>query len=82
MTIAEQKAYRHAVRLIKLRMQAIGWDKNVYHKVGARYPQAVSAAEEYKLLEDALAFFEKLLPKKRKAAQPQPAELRYEDLNE
>jgi hypothetical protein len=58
----ETKAVRIAIKLIKTRMQAIAWDRNVFHKAGARYAQAVGAAKEWEQLEGALTVFESKLP--------------------
>jgi hypothetical protein len=66
----EQRAYRLAVDLIKKQMQKIAFDRSMFHKVGARYPQAVQAAEEYDKLQAALNMFEEKLPTPRKKAAP------------
>jgi hypothetical protein len=66
----EMRAYRLAVDLIKKQMQKIAFDKSMFHKAGARYPQAVAAAAEYDKLQAALQLFEEKLPAARKKVPP------------
>ena len=77
----EVKAARIGVRLVKARMQMIAWDRNVFHRAGARYPGAVHAAKEWDELEAALKVFEEKIPERagkkesEKSAQGKPGTL-------
>jgi hypothetical protein len=77
----EQKAFRLVVKLIRAWILAIAWDRNVFHRIGARYPQAVAAAKEWDELQAALEVIESKLPAKpRKSKQAAGQEITYEDV--